>query len=121
MGNDRTDHHSGVASLVDVVGMGTNYYTKVNECNECGRHDDIHLGKSSAGWQFVFQYNGGQYYKDTEEMREWMKGKIICDEYGRNVSGDQFWKFVESKQSDTQGGGDATIINGYTFYDSEFS
>ena len=43
--------------------MGTNYYTKINNCDKCGRYDKIHLGKSSAGWQFYFQYNGGKYYK----------------------------------------------------------
>ena len=34
--------------------MGTNYYARYNICKHCNRFDEIHIGKSSAGWQFSF-------------------------------------------------------------------
>lgn len=79
--------------------MGTNYFSIENKCKECGRYDTIHLGKSSAGWQFSFQYNGGEYYKSVPEMKEWLKDKKIENEYGAEVSYDEFWQMVEEKQS----------------------
>lgn len=79
--------------------MGTNYYVKENNCEACGRHDEIHLGKSSFGWQFSFQYNGGQYYKNVQEMRKWTANKIIKDEYGAVISYSDFWKMVFDKQN----------------------
>jgi len=33
--------------------MGINYYIVKDECEHCGRGDRIHIGKSSAGRQFI--------------------------------------------------------------------
>ena len=32
--------------------MGTNYFLRYNQCEHCGRYDEKHIGKSSAGWCF---------------------------------------------------------------------
>lgn len=34
--------------------MGTNYYIRYNICDCCDRYDELHIGKSSVGWQFSF-------------------------------------------------------------------
>lgn len=34
--------------------MGTNYYFRYNLCKCCDRYDELHIGKSSGGWQFLF-------------------------------------------------------------------
>ena len=115
--------------------MGTNYYIKENECEKCGRHEEIHLGKSSTGWQFSFQFNGGKFYKNVEEMKKWLQGKTIKNEYGEIVSEEDFWKMVDEKQ--IKGNlnhaeymkkeypcaeyGDQFIIDGYSFSDCTFS
>jgi len=108
--------------------MGTNYYIKENECVHCGRYEDIHLGKSSVGWQFSFQYNGGQYYKNVAEMKEWTKDKNIVNEYGENVTYKDFWEMVEAKQTDDNfnhaskyPSNTEHVIDGYSFSDGEFS
>lgn len=102
--------------------MGTNYYTKINNCDKCGRYDKIHLGKSSAGWQFYFQYNGGKYYKNVDEMTVWLIDKEIKNEYGEVISHDDFWKMVQEKQSENKADGTYDlVIDGYTFSDFEFS
>jgi hypothetical protein len=106
--------------------MGTNYYAKLNRCKECGRGDVIHLGKSSCGWQFFFQYNGGKFYKNIEEMKEWLKDKYIENEYGEKVNVNEFWKLVEEKKkeinnhSERYASANDFIIDGYSFTDSEF-
>lgn len=104
--------------------MGTNYYAILNKCDKCGRYDSIHLGKSSSGWQFVFQYNGGEYYKNIEEMEDWLIGKEIRDENGNVVSHDDFWNMVREKQAlkeHQENDPKAIRIEGYTFVDCEFS
>lgn len=35
--------------------MGTNFYWRDRPCGSCGRFDDIHVGKRSAGWSFGFR------------------------------------------------------------------
>jgi len=110
--------------------MGTNYYTQTKKCPTCGhKPEGIHLGKSSGGWTFTFQYNGGKYYKNVEEMKSWLKGKKIEDECGKNVSYKEFWEMVEEKQKDEKNWIHASrypserdfLIDGYSFSDCEFS
>jgi len=102
--------------------MSTNYYTKVNYCDKCGRGDEIHLGKSSGGWKFNFQYNNGMFYKNVDEMKLWLRDKKIENEYGKEVSCKDFWEMVKAKQKikDPEET-DAIIIDGYKFFNREFS
>lgn len=115
--------------------MGTNYYTKTEKCTCCEHKlEGVHLGKSSVGWQFSFQYNGGQFYKNVKEMKKWLKEKKIENEYGEEVPHDEFWKMVKAKQvpanknhaeyckihHPTQPPKDF-VIDGYSFTDCEFS
>lgn len=115
--------------------MGTNYYALTERCPTCNRHDeDIHLGKSSAGWQFSFQYNGGQYYKNVPEMKKWLKDKKIINEYYDPVTHKEFWDMVKVKQTKANQNHTAImrrdylshkdsehIIDGYSFSDYNFS
>lgn len=117
-----------------MVSMGTNFYTKTAECPTCGhKPEGIHLGKSSFGWNFSFQYNGGKYYKNVRAMKKWLKDKQIVNEYGESVTHEDFWKMVRHKQKQplncaeemTQGGriNNSTyfVIDGYSFTDCDFS
>jgi len=107
--------------------MGTNYDLHYHFCPRCKRKDAIHLGKSSAGWKFSLQYNGGKYYKNWKEMKEFLakvEGKIIS-EYGEEITLNEFIKLVEDKQKEarTHIFSDKVIIDnkGYEFCDYEFS
>lgn len=35
--------------------MGTNLVWRDRPCDSCGRHDEVHVGKRSAGWSFGFR------------------------------------------------------------------
>jgi len=69
--------------------MGTNYYYKedIDTCCHCGRTSEevvIHIGKSSAGWRWLF--NGTKY----KSYQEWMfflanHKDSIYDEYNRKI------------------------------------
>lgn len=63
---------------------------------------EVHIGKSSAGWQFLFslgirKHIRGQSLK-REDIDEWLRSGIIVDEYGDEESVDDFWKMVDSKK-----------------------
>ena len=78
--------------------MGTNYYHKTNICPQCGRFDEAHIGKSSAGWQFSFRgYPEIRSYKDW--IKELKRNGVIYDEYGRGVTLREFKSMVASKKS----------------------
>ena len=68
-------------------------------------------------------------------MKEWLKGKKIKDEYGDDVSYDDFWKMVAAKQTKENlnhaeyvyktkphyMADSEHVIDGYSFSDCEFS
>jgi hypothetical protein len=107
--------------------MGTNYYVHNNPCKHCGRSEEIHIGKDSHGWKFMFNYNEGKFYKNFDELRDWLGGKTIVDEYGREITFDNFLYRVYSKQKDLShseeypGDTFSFEIAGYEFTDWEFS
>jgi hypothetical protein len=96
----------------------------MNICDKCGRYDDVHIGKSSAGWKFTFQFNGGKFYKTMPQMKEWLSNKVIVNEYNEEISHEYFWKIVKEKQKEGKDNievGGEKLIDGYVFYDREFS
>jgi hypothetical protein len=97
--------------------MGTNYYAipkatddlkgkiieKVNEGNFESAKDlmpeKIHIGKSSVGWQFMFNHNDWEYFNQSRDYLElFLEGCIITNEYSEEISYDAFWEMVEMKK-----------------------
>ena len=103
------------------MSMGTNYYYRTNMCQTCGRFEEAHIGKSSAGWQFSFQMPKDVVIKSVKAMRTFLDGKLIFDEYGKTVTHEDFWKMVESKQGDKRHTHELIDVSGYDFIDSDFS
>lgn len=108
--------------------MGTNFYIRTQpSCPTCKRpYEKIHLGKSSMGWPFLLQWNGGEFYTNWEEMKEWLKGKKIKNEYDEKVSRKQFIQWVESRKDTEEPqqvdyGEGYYVIDGYRFWDCQFS
>lgn len=89
--------------------MGTNYYIDHKQpCPTCDRDHvcQLHLGKSSYGWTFTFQFNGGDYYKTRAEMEAWTRklvadGAKIRNEYDEEVTPDEFWQMVDRKAKES--------------------
>ena len=106
--------------------MGTNYYVEApRPCDHCSEthicKEGIHIGKSSFGWQFLFAYNGGAYYKTYGELEEWLANKQIYDEYGKPITQKDFFNMVEQKMADRADDVAGFMIGGYRFMDGEFS
>lgn len=102
--------------------MGTNFYAikqlpnsikgKLCELIETDRYDEakklfddnyekIHIGKSSFGWKFIFDYNHFKYYDlNRKSINDFLcrNDVKLYDEYGEQVSIDDFWGLVDSKK-----------------------
>ena len=89
--------------------MGTNYYTDANECKHCNRKERLHIGKKSMGWEFNFQAYDFYPNSDGEtpispmlnswkNWKEFLEDKKILDEYGEEVSYQEFVGIVEKSK-----------------------
>lgn len=102
--------------------MGTNYYAvrkipasikfKICELIDNDKYDEakelfnnnyikVHIGKSSYGWKFLFNYNNFKYYDLTKESISSFLNDCditIYNEYGDKIDVDEFWKMVKSKE-----------------------
>lgn len=89
--------------------MGTNYYYESSggdRCEHCGRGDDaeqLHIGKSSAGWMFPLCIYPERNINSLEDWkRVWASGGQIRDEYGEFVSVDEM-VFIITQRSHPSG------------------
>lgn len=94
--------------------MGTNYYFNEDVCPHCNRPANVvHIGKSSMGWKFSFRGYFGlscpfgresdiRSFADWKEIFQNLDGRIT-NEYGEEISVEDFCKMVESKQTERWG------------------
>jgi len=59
----------------------------------------VHIGKSSAGWEFLFNLNEKNYYTDKASLIDFLSQCRIEDEYGIEYSLDAFWNNVVSDRT----------------------
>lgn len=80
--------------------MGTNYYVASNLCECCDRYDeDYHIGKSSQGWAFSFRGYRPERLVSWAAWKEFLRDKVIMNEYHERVDYDWFVEFVEGYKS----------------------
>lgn len=74
--------------------MGTNYYINCED-------NTVHIGRSSFGWQFIFQTNTNYYESNKLGINRFLKlhKDQLYDEYGTNINIKDFWELVEKKRS----------------------
>lgn len=111
--------------------MGTNYYTVPKKPTLYPHH--LHIGKSSAGWKFLFQ--GYQNYEleynkyvNINSVNDWARylkeeNLLIFGEYDQEISYDDFFELVEDKQKEENPDNFSNCANieGYRFSYTDFS
>ena len=114
--------------------MGTNYYVATNHCECCDRYDEeYHIGKSSGGWAFSFRGYRPERLVSWKQWKEFLKDKIIMDEYHERMDYDSFVDMIETYKApgyvNPQTGkknqihneaGRKTDKNGYTWFNPEY-
>lgn len=80
--------------------MGTNFYVDIEPpCQHCGRGGErLHIGKSSAGWQFLFEAHAALGLTSWHAWKAYLRGRNIWDEYGGRFRLADFELIVERKQ-----------------------
>ena len=78
--------------------MGTNYYLRYNICKHCSRFDQLHIGKNSFGWKFLFSIN--ENHKNVDDWLNDMKNSKykIFDEYDNRISYHDFVCVIQNKE-----------------------
>ena len=90
-----------------------------------------HIGKSSAGWLFNFQFQDEWHtyleFKKYILDKEIMKDKVIINEYMEEVTAEEMLDLVDTKQNDPRNLANpdnfkyCSNISGYRFSDGDFS
>ena len=102
--------------------MGTNYYAipKVDDDKKKVMRDlleenrfeelkaaippnEIHIGKSSMGWEFLFNHNNWRYWNSIEGLRRFLATHELYDEYQSPITPREFWGLVEVKKGGLHG------------------
>ena len=73
----------------------------------------VHIGKSSVGWQFTFNHNNWDYFDQSPgSLEDFINDCQIMSEYGEIITPLEFAQLIENKKN-LKSNGD--IINGYSF------
>lgn len=79
--------------------------------------EEIHIGKRSGGWKFLFAPNPQHYEENRKSINKFLhkKGWVLRNEYGETIPPEYFWKeYVE----DFEGGYDHdTYIQDHPYED----
>lgn len=110
--------------------MGTNFYAVKNTPTTFESEWRIHIGKSSAGWLFLFK--DCDYFHTYPQVVKWLDDNVrggnyvLMNEYDEVVPVDDFIELVQSKQNDKRCKSNpdnfeyCRNIDGYRFDDKEF-
>jgi hypothetical protein len=81
--------------------MGTNYYARENYCEHCQRGDELHIGKSSAGWHFALHIIPERDLIDLDSWTAFLTDttvkRPIFDEYGSPVTFEELMKVITER------------------------
>lgn len=110
--------------------MGTNYYAVKKKPSLYNR--TIHLGKSSAGWLFLFRDN--EEFHTYQQFKKWLENNVdtgeyvLFNEYNEEVTKEYLLDLIDTKQKDTDNlsnpdnfSYNTKNIDGYRFTDRDFS
>ena len=57
---------------------------------------NVHLGKRSGGWKFLWNFNDKKYYHDKKSLIEFIMPGRVVDEYGEELESGEFIKMALS-------------------------
>ncbi|MEI3507799.1 MAG: hypothetical protein V8R01_01490 [Bacilli bacterium] len=110
--------------------MGTNYYAVRRKPTLYNR--EIHLGKSSAGWLFLFHDN--EEFHTYPQFKRWLENNVdtgeyvLFNEYNEELTKEELLSIIDIKQADPHNINNpdnfrygTKNIDGYRFNDGDFS
>lgn len=58
--------------------------------SEFSEDNNLHLGKRSSGWKFLWNFNNNKYYSNKEELIDFVMSGDVIDEYGEIINSEEF-------------------------------
>jgi hypothetical protein len=55
---------------------------------------NIHIGKRSGGWKFLWNFQDGKFYTNKEELLKFIRSGRVVDEYGELQDTEEFIKMA---------------------------
>jgi len=55
---------------------------------------NIHIGKRSRGWKFLWNFQDGKFYTNKEELLKFIRSGRVVDEYGELQDTEEFIKMA---------------------------
>jgi hypothetical protein len=55
---------------------------------------NIHIGKRSGGWKFLWNFQEGKFYTNKEELLKFIRSGRVVDEYGELQDTEEFIKMA---------------------------
>ena len=55
---------------------------------------NIHIGKRSGGWKFLWNFQDGKFYTNKEELLKFIRSGRVVDEYGELQDTEEFVKMA---------------------------
>ena len=55
---------------------------------------NIHIGKRSSGWKFLWNFQDGKFYTNKSELLKFIRSGRVVDEYGELQDTEEFIKMV---------------------------
>jgi len=83
--------------------MGTNYHIYITNDDVTQDPEELHIGKSSAGWVFSLRVHPS---RGIRTLYDWMpillnSQNVIRDEYGRNITAHEMLQTITDRGRDT--------------------
>lgn len=75
--------------------MGTNYYLHFTD--KSGVKQMLHLGKTSCGWQFLWNFHNNKYYSNSAELTVFVQQGKIESEYEEMFTCESFLSMALQK------------------------
>ena len=76
---------------------------RYEELKELAPPHEIHIGKSSGGWKFLFNHNHWRYWDSLEGLKEFLDSHELYNEYRESTTPEEFWDLVEAKKDGIDG------------------
>lgn len=73
---------------------------KIDWNDEEGNAFQVHLGKSSYGWQFLWNFHRNKFYSNKEELLAFIRSGRVFDEYGVEQDIEEFIHFAFVKKAE---------------------
>lgn len=83
-----------IKELQNLITKNPNFDKLKDEIYKIENKNNIHLGKRSYGWQFLWDYHKGEFYQpNLKSIKDFLSNGIgeIYDEYGQAFGVDEFF------------------------------